>query len=184
MRFILLFFSFIPYISITQHIVAFAEPIVGTNYYKSIEKPWETKNYKGVGYYYGIKAGAFVLNRVALTASIGDRSYPFDDDYFFNTLVRTYFFRNHQTEFSVFTEIGFEVSDWGGPAIPFYIGTSQYFGDNVSFNFRMRLPTFLDRQFMAYSRQIEAGFEAGLQFDFPVRMNKKITKSGNPFLLH
>ena len=66
----------------------------------------------------------------------------------------------------------------------FYLGTQQYFGDGLALNFRWRIPTFIDLEYLNWTDRWKTGFELGLQFDLNLsRFNKPITGGGNPFIL-
>jgi hypothetical protein len=183
LKYAILLFILIPYNSNCQFIVPTIEPILGVNYFKSLEKPYESPNYSGVGIYYGLKGGCAIGSRLSIGLGTGMKRYPFDIDFFINATIKAYFYRNYQTDFSVFCELGIENSYEGGPTVPLFLGTNQYMGENVSFNFRVRIPTFLEEHFFRYTHHIELGLEVGLQFDFPIKTKKKLTVFGNPFIL-
>lgn len=183
MRFTFILFVFFPFSSSSQFVIPAVEPILGINYYKSTVSYEDSQDYAGISFYYGLRAHCLIGNRITLSTGAGIKQYPYDLDYFITTSIKTYVFRNYQTGFSVFCELGGEISDWGGLTLPFYLGTNQYMGESVSFNFRFRIPTFLDVKYLETVGHVELGMEAGLQFDITKRRTKKVTRSGNPFIL-
>lgn len=173
----------LPFASLGQFFLPTVEPMAGINYYNSIETHEYSEEYAGVSVYYGMRWGCFIGNRVLLSIGVGLKQYPYDLDYFMNSSIKGYVYRDYLTGFSVFCEIGGEVSEWGGLTLPFYLGTNQYITESVSFNFRVRLPTFLDVKYMETAGHVEIGMEAGIQFDLTGLKRKKITRIGNPFIL-
>ena len=179
---------FIPQVLQAQFIVPSIEPLVGLNYYRRINFP-ET-NYansyvqkRGIVAYYGIRGRCMFGNRLAISNSFGYRSVSFAEDYFLAASIQTYLHRNYKTGFSVFCETGIELQELGGVAMPFYIGTTQYFGETVCFNFRFRMPLFIDALRFESADLIETGLEMSLQFDLRRRRTPELTRFGNPFIL-
>ena len=180
---ILILIGLIPIYANSQYIRPAIEPNIGVSYFRSIGSYYDPIEYKGVSLRTGLRAHCLIGNRIAVSAGIGLTSDYLYNGYFVTSSVRVYVFRNYQTDFSVFGELGGEISDWGGYTIPFYVGTSQYFAKSIAFNFRVRIPTLLDVKLLRSAGHIETGIEAGLQFDLSRSKPKKITGSGNPFIL-
>jgi hypothetical protein len=182
MKLTFLLFTLLPLSSYSQFFLPSLEPLVGLNYYRSTRPTEDSKIYAGVSYYFGMRGSCYIGNRIMLSTAAGMKAYPYSSDYFINASVKAFVYRDYQTGFSVFCELGGEISDWGGLTLPFYLGTNQYFAESVSFNFKVRIPTFFDVKFLETVGHIELGMEAGLQFDLN-RKPKKITGTGNPFIL-
>ena len=182
MKFIFISFILFPLSVQSQILLPAIEPVLGINYYKSANTYDDSYYYSGVAFYYGLRGQCFIGNRVAVAIGGGAKSYPYNGDFFMSASIKGYVYRDYQTGFSVFCELGGEASGWGGLSLPLIVGTNQYMGESISFNFRLRIPTILDVKRFDYSSQYEVGIEAGLQFDL-TRKNKKITRYGNPFIL-
>jgi hypothetical protein len=167
-----------------QFFRASIEPFAGMNYYHSVRKVYEFEPYGGVEAQYGLKAYAHFGNNLSLTGGFGGIGSLSDGELFGNVTAKFSFLKNYQTGFSVFTEAGLEITDNDGPYIPFYLGTSQYFGNGISFNFRVRVPTFLDVKYFYDVNHFKTGVEFGLQFDLiKMKPPDPLTRNGNPFIL-
>jgi len=160
------------------------EPYVGLHYYKSIRKVYEFEPYQGLEGRYGIKAYAHFGNRLSLTAGLGAMNGFGSGELFGQATLRCFVLKNYDTGFSFFAETGLEFGDWGDNGIPFYLGTQQRLGSGLSFNFRVRLPTFLDVKYFYDINHFKAGIELGLEFDLiKMRPPDPLTRNGNPFIL-
>jgi len=167
-----------------QYLRSAIEGLAGANYYKSTGLGYPEKDYQGVAFYYGGSAKLLIGNHLSLNVNAGVKLYPYySDDYFVGCSMQTFVYRDYQTGFSAFLQGGLELSDWGDITIPFYLGTTQYFAEQLCFNFRLRVPTFLDVVWLETAGHIESGIEVGLQYDFRFNRQKEITRSGNPFIL-
>lgn len=184
MRFFLVFFFLVfGLTTFSQFFRASIEPYVGFNYYHSVSSNYEWEAYQGVESNLGIKIYTHLGNRFSVAGAVGLLDNPTDGDYFGNITAKCSFLRNQLTGFSCFAEAGIEISDYQ-TSLPFYLGTSQNFGNGISFNFRVRIPTFIDVQYFYDVTHFTAGVEFGLQFAIPkFRKPKPLTVFGNPFIL-
>ncbi|MFT4603095.1 MAG: hypothetical protein ACI857_003282, partial [Arenicella sp.] len=56
--------------------------------------------------------------------------------------------------------------------------------NGISFNFRVRVPTFLDVKYFYDVNHFKTGVEFGLQFDLiKMKPPDPLTRNGNPFIL-
>jgi hypothetical protein len=168
----------------SQFFRASFEPYLGLNYYHSVRSNYEFEPFHGVQTNLGLKVYTHFGNLFDLTAAFGFTNNPSDGEKFANVTAKYTFLRNYQTGFSCFAEAGLEISDYGEAGIPLYFGTSQKLAERVTFNFRVRIPTFLDVKYFYDVNQFKTGVEFGLQFAFPkFRKPEPLTVFGNPFIL-
>ncbi|MEO9531623.1 MAG: hypothetical protein ABJG68_12660 [Crocinitomicaceae bacterium] len=185
MRFIALIFLFLISINCSSQLVRFSsEPYIAMNYVRSVKK-YEPSAYSGLEILMGLKVFTSFGNRFAISAGIGHFDSPAKGEYLGSLTARYIYFKNYKTGFYCFVEAGLEKSDYDHVGIPFYLGTKQNFGKNVSFNFRLRIPTLTDIKYIDRSVHYKVGLEAGLEFQVPsFRKPKPLTVFGNPFILN
>lgn len=186
MKVLLIISSFFIYRnSIGQFFKASLEPFIGLNYYHSVRSSLENPPYQGVESLLAVKLYGHIGNRILFSAGAGTVGDPSDGEMFLSVTGKFIVWKNYETGFSCFAETGIETLEFDDTFMPFYIGTNQNFGNGVSFNFRLRIPTFLDVVYFYDVNHFKVGVECGLQFVIPkFRKPKPLTVFGNPFILN
>ena len=160
------------------------EPYSGLNYYRSLKRYYPLEPYSGFERLLAAKALFTLGDRMSIAGGGGVAHEVGFGNWFFNATSRIYFLKNYETKFSLFVEGGIQIYEVIENNVLLYLGTQQYFGEGIALNFRWRIPTFIDMEYLNWTNHLKTGFELGLQFDFDFDwMKKPITGSGNPFIL-